>query len=135
MSRCPSCKGPKSKRAELCRVCRRAANAAGAAVLLSAPSAAPASRRPRSLSQNSAFHGKCSTIAELVAGTSAGRPQIEKTASEAKGGILERASREFGRTIESSAQLTAEEMSQVLDWLTDLIASLQATPEPESTAH
>ena len=115
--KCPSCDGPISKNAQLCAACRKRAIVAG--VNLLAPGARspeqaspPSPQRPRTSGQNRAYHGKCGTLARLR----------DVTVREVKTWALEQASTRFRRNIESSADMTEDEMSDVLDMLDDAIA-------------
>jgi hypothetical protein len=109
--KCAGCGGPISSRAQLCKLCRRRAIATGVRQVL-----VPAPADPRTPGQNLAFHGKCSTLAELELHP-ASRVAINQRAAEHKRDALAWASRQFGRSIDSSKELTSDEMSDVLGWL------------------
>jgi hypothetical protein len=116
---CPVCGGPKTKRAHLCAGCRRAAIAAGVNLLLA--DMTPAAPRPphvdpfRTPGQSRAYHGKCGSLAQLE----------QTTPQRIKQQALEHISAVVGRPVLSSKDLTEDEMSDLLDWLDESIASVQ----------
>lgn len=111
---CPGCGGPKTKRAQLCKLCRSRAIAAGVDQVITPDR--------RSTGQNSAFHGKCSTLAQLELGPHAAKPQLARCAIEHKRQALAYAAERFTRVVTSSTALSHDEMSEVLDWLDHQIA-------------
>jgi hypothetical protein len=111
--KCPACGGKKSRSAKLCASCRKLANEVGASLL---PHVHQPPARPRTLDQNRAYHGKCGAIAKLK----------NVDAREIKKQARARASELFGRTIESSADLSELEMDRLLDRLDDELEQLLA---------
>jgi len=122
---CPGCGGSKSKRALLCAACRRRAISVGVQeVLTPAPP-----DEPRSPSQNLAFHGKCATLAKLELSDDATHVAVNQRAMERKHDALAWAAKRFGRSIESSRQLSRDEMSEVLEWLDERQLQVASTVE------
>jgi hypothetical protein len=121
---CPGCNGPKSKRAELCGNCRKQANALGASVLthVATPTAPFV---PRTAKQNTSYHGRLRSIAQLQ------KPGIEGNAlwdaeRKLKKWALKQASILAGRDIRSSTELSELEMERLLEFLGDRIDDLKA---------
>jgi hypothetical protein len=77
----------------------------------------PSYPRLRSSGQNDAYHGKCTNLGAVQLGPLATPAEIARAARVYKRSALEWASHQFGRSIESSKELTHDEMSEVLDWL------------------
>jgi hypothetical protein len=118
---CPGCNGPKSKRAALCIKCRRDANAIGATVVTRVAEAQPVPARLRTSEQNRVYHGVLAHVARLE-GTDI---RVMKRRAIAKASEL------FGRSIESSTELSEVEMERLLEWLDTELDRLEAIP-PES---
>jgi hypothetical protein len=112
---CPGCAGPKSRRAGLCRTCRLKANTIGAHVVVDVAPNAP-EHRTRTPVQNTIYHARLNDLAKID-DPHASVEELRLRVIELKIWALTHASRTFGRSIESSTELSETEMERLLEWL------------------
>lgn len=116
---CPSCNGPKDKRAEVCAKCRRDAIRLGVEVMkkVATPSAP---FKPRTEHQNRVYHGRIREIALLEHPEAAGN-ELWKLERELKKWAVAYMAHTLDRPLNSSTELSELEFERMNEWLADVI--------------
>lgn len=130
---CPGCGEKKSRRAVVCSRCRKRAGAVGVSVITNVHDAIPLEStpaRPRTAIQNSVFHGRIRDIALLEHGAPMAKDELYAAERAVKKRAMTRAAEMFGKTFESSTDLSEMQMERLNDWLSDCIDELKAKRAP-----
>lgn len=130
---CPGCGETKSRRAVVCSSCRKRAGAVGVSVITNVHDAIPLEStpaRPRTAQQNTVFHGRLRELALLEHGGPIGKDELYAAERAAKKRAIAHAAEMFGKTFESSTDLSEMQMERLNDWLSDRIDELRANRAP-----